>query len=385
MVCLKHCVHAASSVCTFIDKIPSAGTGKIGDQKRECYRALSSLEAGMGHFAEVIRLLSTVISGDHNWGPPNFWDLYNIADIYNQLGNYKVAKQMLARALVFVGDQAELQARLFNLPTSIGWVADLEASGKILAHQHQVLAKYFWEGNKVIANFHYALGALTFALIDGDVKASRMALTDVIKSRFPGETNPPTNTPIFHGLAILSFLEGNTDEAKRLLLLGTKSKEVDSYMAIDCAIVLLREGSLDTARKILRDFQVLVKSLFHVIPVKVQGQLLYVYGMLELASRDFAQAYRIFEVTKNHCESINEYHIRALSTRAMGELAHLQPDLISTDAKADMHFEETVSICVEAGIVPTLLYRQFHLVFVGSAPPATYEKWPRFLEQVATP
>jgi len=103
---------------------------------------------------------------------------------------------------------------------------------------------------------------------------------------------------------------------------------------------------------------------------------LYASGVVKLLSNDLTEACRLFDETKKYCEAQHEYQIRAFSTRALGEVSYIQKDMPA----ARGHFEDTVAICEEAGIVPSLLYRSASRAFLNKAPPATYEGWGLFIQ-----
>ena len=89
------------------------------------------------------------------------------------------------------------------------------------------------------------------------------------------------------------------------------------------------------------------------------------------ASRHFLDAQQLFAKTKEYYMAQQELLIRTFSMRAMGEIAYLQKD--STYVKA--YFEETASICHDAGIILELLYRRSSLAFFNKVPPATCDGW----------
>jgi ATP/maltotriose-dependent transcriptional regulator MalT len=138
------------------------------------------------------------------------------------------------------------------------------------------------------------------------------------------------------------------------------------------AMIMLAEGKFEEARDHVRNVMQDATRLGQVTG-ELQWRSGYISGLIELISGQLPEARQFFETTKQVAETQGEFHFRAFCTRALGEVAFLEKDLL----RARAHFEDTRSICASAGIVPELLYR---CMFYNKPLPDTCRGWTLFLE-----
>lgn len=293
------------------------------------------------------------------------------ADTRVLLGQYRAAQQLLessqfSEAWTVAG--VFEKGRLASIRADMKQCTDTQITGVSLAELYREAEDFEASTDSKAANISRRLAAFSPALIENNTRASRA-----------------TGKLLNLELAQLALVEGSLEEAERFLNLARASFQKYNHMPLATSMLLFRailammQGNLDGAKSLIEQGKEESKNhtfLSH----DCQWLSLYTSAALELVSGRLVEAGMMFERTQKYCEAQDEFHVRAVTLRAMGEVAYLQQDT----ERARSYFEQTVKICEEAGIVPALLYRRYNSnfsgIFYSIALPVTCHGWLLFLQ-----
>jgi tetratricopeptide (TPR) repeat protein len=307
-----------------------------------------------------------------------------MADVRLLLGQYKAALLLLYRVQESdVWSHANVFDKAYALYI-LGHAkqcTDVEITGVELAAIFQESYQlYSTVGEHWNANLAIAAVAFAFVLIGEDLDTAQTGLEQALSSLQMSGQNESDALNIFQYLAAIAAERGEI-EATRQYLTVSRMYSIQKNILSHATVILLYLAMCAASRGDLGNAEALIaqaneEAKTHTIwSHNYRWLSLYCSGVVELVSNRLTEAQRFFQETKMYCEAQQQFQFRAFSARAMGEIAYMQKNMVTAQA----HFSETVKICEEAGIVPSLLYRRADLFFFRNAPPATYEGWPLFL------
>ena len=359
--------------------------------KLDCFYSMSSMARVHGSFVEALEFQKIMYDLAQEAGEEDQM-LFSIQEMANTrlwLGQYRAAWKLLEDPkVVEISTHAHSFQKGYRalITGDLKQCTDTQLTGASLAALYQESSRYFKADDSLFnAGIGVANAAYAYTLIDKDLHTSRNNLESAISYSLKSENDAYLPYHLSY-LAAVASIEGEAGEAKQLLNLA----RVD-FMRMDrlsdatrallaLTIYTLAQGEFSEAEDLLN--QAYEESKAHpFIAHQCRWWIIYTSGALALVTGGFAEAYQLFKEAKRDCERHQEFQIRAFCTRAMGEVAYLQKNM----NLATTHFEETMKICEDAGIVPGLLYRRMGaLVFLAHAPPATYKGWFLFLQRYFT-
>jgi tetratricopeptide (TPR) repeat protein len=355
--------------------------------KLRCYRALAVLANRQNDFANALQLeqrrynLAVEVESKEIAFDATGWS----ADYYRVLGQYSAAQAVLDQAIAspdwptanertrahFILTRAFIKQCIDIQLTSPGFATMFDESRRLAEAAGDVSGM-----DLAIAEEHHSLG-----LIAGDWTSARSNLEASIATILKTDPGRPSLCYFFTYLAAVAWVEGKMDEARQSLnnaqryfvLAGSFGAAQGALLTQ--AMIILAEGKFEQAREHVRKVMKDATSLGQAAG-ELQWLSGYTSGLIELISGQLPEARQFFETTKQVAETQDEFHFRAFCTRALGEVAFLEKDVL----RARAHFEDTRSICASAGIVPELLYRQSRHMFYNKPLPDTCRGWTLFLE-----
>ena len=383
---LRHCKPRPTCLGPMILAVNGSSSHNVNVAKMRAFHQLAHLAYRQSNYLEALESYKTTFelaqASDRKYD--GLYAILRLAEARRMLGQFSAAKQILEyveSTRSWKGATPHLKAYATLIWGTIKPCIDIETTGLSLATLFEELkGSYKVAGNLPSADICGAQGAFAVALIDGNTADARMTLESAI-SALP--TKWPSASHYFSHLAAVAFMEGKFGESRQLLnlargmLLGEKRITDANRILLALAVVMISEGKLGDATSLIAQAGEELK-MQGVFSHEHRWLALYTSALVELGSWRLQEAYQGFEETKRYCESQQEFHIRAFSTRGMGEIAYFQKEF----RRAETHFEGTAMICGEAGIVPELLYRRSDLAFFNGTLPATYEGWPDFLRRM---
>ena len=382
---LHHLKSRSTCLRPVIDAIDGSRSPAMKAAKIDCFHELAQLAFLQSNYLESLELFRLTYDLAQEAGSKiqALDSILNMADTHSLLGQYRIAQQLLETVQASENWSAALPHHKAYLANTWGFVkqsSDAQITGASLATFFKESERLFrisetqlWDGELSAAQSAFAL-----ALVDKNMDAARAALeSGITENRDRGGI-----CYFFFSLACLSFMEGKREDAKRLLNLSRAGYIRGNWMTeatfilLDLAVIATAEGKFDDAKDLIKRSREELR-IHGIVSAENQWLTLYTSGVVEFASGHLPEAQQLFAQAKAYCTAQQEFQIRAFSTRAMGEIAHLQKDA----ARAKAYFEETVLICHDAGIIPELLYRRSSQAFLNNAPPTTCEKWSHFLRQ----
>ena len=380
---LRHCKPRPTCLGPMILAVNGSSSDRVHVAKMRAFHQLAHLAYRQSNYLEALESYRTTFDLAQAAGRKydGLYAILRLAEAQRMLGQFSAAKQVLEWAETtrsWMGATPHLKAYAALIWGTIKPCVDVETTGRSLAPLFEELhVSYKAAGNLPSADMCCAQGAFAVALIDGNTADARTTLESAI-SAFPA--NWPSASHYFSHLAAVAFMEGKFEESRQLLnlargmLLREKRITNANRILLSLAVVMISEGKLGDATNLIVQAGEELK-MQGVFSHEHQWLALYTSALVELGSWRLQEAYRKFEETKRYCEAQQEFHIRAFSTRGMGEVAYLKKEF----RMAETHFEGTVAICGDAGIIPRLLYRRSDLAFFNGALSATYEGWQDFL------
>ena len=380
---LRHCKPRPTCLGPMILAVNGSSSPNVNVAKMRAFHQLAHLAYRQSNYLEALESYKTTFDLAQVAGRKydGLYAILRLAEARRMLGQFGAAKQVLEwveTTRSWKGATPHLKAYATLIWGTIKPCVDAETTGfslAVLFEELQVLYKV--TGNLPSADICGAQGAFAVALIDGNTADARTTLESTI-SALPAKW--PSASHYFSHLAAVAFMERKFEESRQLLnlargmLLEEKRITDANRILFALAVVTISEGKPGDATSLIAQAgeELKVQGVFS---HEHRWLALYTSALVELGSWRLQEAYRAFEETKRYCEGQQEFHIRAFSTRGMGEVSYLKKEF----GKAETHFGETVAICGDAGIVSGLLYRRNDLAFFNVALPAMYEGWPDFL------
>jgi tetratricopeptide (TPR) repeat protein len=355
--------------------------------KLRCVTALSILANGQNDFANALQLnqLQYNLAVELGLKETAFEAIRWSAVYYGILGRYYTAQTVLDQAVAspdWATANEESRAHVVLIRAFIKQCNDIQLTGPGLAKMFDESRRLSEAtGDVSCTDLAIAAGNLSSGLIAGDWTSARSGLEASIATILKTDPSRPSLCFFFDYLAAVAFVEGNMDEARQLLNNAQRHYVLSSRFGkaqrvlLTQAIIMLAEGKFEEAREHVRKVMKGATSLGQAVP-QLHWLSGYISGLIELISGQLSEARQLFEKTKQFAESQDEFHFRAFCTRALGEVAFLENDLL----RARAHFEDTRLICASAGIVPELLYRSALHLFYNKPLPDTCGGWTLFLE-----
>ena len=355
--------------------------------KLRCYTALSVLANRQSNLANALQLaqLEYNLAMQLEQKEITFKAIRWSAEYYRVLGQYNTAQTVLNQAIAspdWATADDETRGHFALTRAFIKQCNDIQltcpGSAKMFDESRRLAEA---AGDVEGTDLAIAQGNISSGLIASDWTSARSSLEASIATILKANTGCPSLCFFFDCLATVALVEGKMDEARQSLnsaqryfvlsgMFGAAQREL-----LTQAIILLAEGNVEEARKHIRKVMKDATSLGQAA-CQLQWLSGYILGLIELFSCQLPEVRQLFEKTKQFAETQGEFHFRALCTRALGEVAFLEEDLL----RARTHFEDTRSICVSAGIVPELLYRSSKLIFYSKLLPDACRGWTLFVE-----
>ena len=384
-LCLSTC--RSTSLRSVIDGLDTSLSPTRKILKLRCYTALSVLANRQSDFGTALQLerlkynLAVELGRKKAAFEATCWSAVH----YRVLGQYSTAQTVLDEAIAspdWATADEKTRARFLLTRAYMKQCNDIQLSGAGFARMFDESRRLFEAaGNVQGTDLATAEGNFSSGLIAGDWTSARSSLEASIGAILKTDPGRPSLGFFFYYLAAVALIEGKMDEARQSLstaqrhfvLLGSAGKAQGALLTQ--AMIMLAEGNLEEARKHVRK---VMKDTTSLGQAAGQLELLsgYASGLIELISGQLPEARQLFDKTKQFAENQGEFRLRAMCTRALGEVAFLEEDLL----RARTHFEDTRSICASAGIVPELLYRQSRHIIYNKALPDACKGWTLFLE-----
>ena len=371
-----------------IDAVDGSRSLAMNAAKIECFHELAQLAFYQSNYLESLELsrLTYDLAQEAGLKIQALDSILHMADTHSLLGQGRIAQQLLETVQASGNWSAAMPYHKAYVASTWGFIkqsSDAQITGASLATFFKESERLFLISKNHLwdADLSAAQSAFALALVDKNMGAARAALESGITEN--GDRDGICY--FFFSLACLSFMEGKREDAKRLLNLSRASyiranwKTEATFILLDLAVIATAEGRFDDAKDLIKRSGEELK-IHGIVSAENRWLTLYTSGVVEFASGHLPEALQLFAQAKAYCTAQQEFQIRAFSTRAMGEISYLQKDSAGTKA----YFEETVSICHDAGIIPELLYRRSSQAFLNNAPPTTCEGWPHFLRRSAT-
>ncbi|KAG5336315.1 hypothetical protein C0989_012183 [Termitomyces sp. Mn162] len=352
---------------------------QVSLEKGSCLFAISTLLRWIGQKAEAKETFANaqeVLLETRKHGRARLIGVdWAVALIYIEQSNYQAAEKLLRTALKRLSDtfrpNRDLQVLLrFGLAQIKMFKGDPHASEDffeaLLAYRtvvedpNVVIPCYCEAGYAQLHDGHLDTAKRYFeeakAIVDEDsIEGSVMSLL---------------------GSAEMADYEGDHTEAKllRAQALEIIQKMPDhtvafvNEMTAILAGYLAMEGDAGEARKLI----IPAVANASKYPSQHAVRCKYIAGMIYLIDRDFDKARNHFQETVEECVSVEELRIRALSERALGEVAVVEGDL----SVAKKRFEVTTDLCKEMGIQKECLYRNLKCYI----PNDTFNGWKLYQE-----
>ncbi|KAH7890260.1 hypothetical protein F5I97DRAFT_1834041, partial [Phlebopus sp. FC_14] len=208
-----------------------------------------------------------------------------------------------------------------------------------------------------------ALSAFMVGAVDGDWSAARVLLDEWLDS----DTDIENHGPYFYGLVPIAFMQGQLEEARRHLCRARewcrskKGGQLQTHRTlVEEALIASHRGQFQHATDMLGHAALSLEEISSKHPSPVNESLvLYASALNALFAHAHANANELadartrFERVREVCARRGEVHLRAQSTRALGEIAALE----GHGERAEMWFGECVGLCGMMGVPPSLLYR----------------------------
>jgi tetratricopeptide (TPR) repeat protein len=355
--------------------------------KLRCYAALCALANGQNDFANALPLGQLLYNLAVELGLKKIAidTIQWIAECHRLLGQYGAAQAVLDQAIAspdWPTADERTRAHLVLTRAFIKQCNDIPLTGPGFAKMFDESRRlYEAAGDVRAADLAIAAGNLSSGLIASDWTSARSNLEASIATILKTDPGRPSLCYFFNYLAAVAWVEGKTDESRQSLnnaqryfvLAGAPGAAQRALLTQ--SMIMLAEGNFEEAREHVRKVMKDATSLGQAAS-ELQWLSGYISGSIELISGQLSEARRFFENTKQFAGTQGEFHVRAFCTRALGEIAFLENDLL----RARAHFEDTQLICASAGIVPELLYRSaLHLLYSKPLPDAC-RGWTLFLE-----
>ncbi|KIJ64022.1 hypothetical protein HYDPIDRAFT_28916 [Hydnomerulius pinastri MD-312] len=364
----------STSLRPVIDGLDVSLSPRLKKLKLRCYDAVSILANKRGDYADALQLeqLRYNLVVELGLKETKIEAIRWSAEYYRLLGQYSAAQTVLDKATAFpewATTDERTRAYFITIQACIKLSNDIQLTGPGLAKmldESRRLAEA--AGDVDGADLAMAAQNILFGLLASDWASARSSLEASIVTIL--KTDP--------GLA---FVEGKMDEARQLLNNAQRHYVLYGMFGnvhcalLDQAMITLAEGNFEEARKHVKKVMQGAASLGQA-SAELQWLSGYISGSIELMSGQLPEAHQFFEKTREFAETQGKFHIRAFCTRALGEVAFLEEDLL----RARAYFEETRSICGSAGIVPELLFGQIQHIFYSRSLPGTCRGWTLFLE-----
>jgi len=368
-----------------IDAVDSSRSLTMNAVKIQCFHELAQLCFLQSNYLESLELsgLTYDLAQEAGLKIQALDSILHMADTHCLLGQDRIAQQLLETVQASENWSAAMPYHKAYVVSTWGFIkqcSDAQITGASLAAFFRESERLFRVGETYLwdADLSGAQSAFALALVDKNMGAARV----VLESAITENCDRDSICYFFFSLACLSFMERKLEDAKRLLNLSRASYIRANWMTeatfilLDLAVIATAEGKFDDAKDLIKRSREELR-IHGIVSAENQWLTLYTSGIVEFASGHFLEAQQLFEQAKEYCIAQQEFQIRAFSIRAMGEIAYLQKD----SARAKAYFEETVSTCHDAGIIPELLYRRSSQAFFNNAPPTTCEGWPHFLRR----
>jgi tetratricopeptide (TPR) repeat protein len=377
----------STSLRPVIDGLDTSLSPTRKNFKLWCYGALASLANRQCDFANALQLEQLKYNLAVELGLKNtaFKAMRWSAAYYRILGKYSTAQAILDQAIAspdWVTANKESRAHVVFIRGFIKQCNDIQLTGPGFANIFDESRRlYKAAGNVMDRDLAIAAGNLSPGLIACDWTAARSNLEASIATILETDPGRPSLCYFFNYLAAVAWVEGKMDESRQSLnnaqryfvLAGVPGAAQRALLTQ--SMIMLAEGKFEEAREHVRKVMKDATCLGQVAG-ELQWLSGYTSGLIELISGQLSEAHQFFENTKQFAGTQGEFHVRAFCTRALGEVAFLENDLL----RARAHFEDTQLICASAGIVPELLYRSALHLFYSKPLPDTCRGWTLFLE-----
>jgi tetratricopeptide (TPR) repeat protein len=349
-----------------------------------CYTALAFLANRQNDLANALQLeqLRYDLAVELELKETAFEAIRWSADYYRRLGQYSTAQAVLDRAITspyWATADDESRAHFVLTRAFIKQCNDILLTCPGFANMPDESRRLYGAAAGVPGtDLATAEGNILSCLIASDWTAARSSLEAFITTILKADPGRPSLCYLFCDLAAVAYVQGEMDVAtqslnnvqRHFVLAGSFGTARRALLTQ--AMIMLAEGKFEEARDHVRKVMQDATRLGQVTG-ELQWRSGYISGLIELISGQLPEARQFFETTKQVAETQGEFHFRAFCTRALGEVAFLEKDLL----RARAHFEDTRSICASAGIVPELLYR---CMFYNKPLPDTCRGWTLFLE-----
>ena len=374
----------STSLRPVIDGLDTSPSSTRKGLKLRCYSALAVLANKQNDFANALQLeqLRYKHAVELELKETAFEAIQWSADYYRMLGQYSTAQTVLDQVIAspdWATADEETRAHFVFIRAFIKQFNDIRLTAPDFAKMFDE-SRHLAEaaGDVMSTDLAMAEGNLSPGLIAGDWTSARSSLEASITTILKTDPGRPSLCYFFHYLAAVAYVEGKLDEARQSLNNAQRHFVLAGMFGaaqgalLTQAMIMLAEGNFEEAREYVRKVMKDATSLGQAVP-QLQWLSGYISGLIELISGQLSEACQFFEKAKQLAETQGEFHVRAFCTRALGEVAFLEGDLL----RAKAYFEDTRSICASAGIVPELLYKDF---FYKKSLPDTYGGWTLFLQ-----
>ena len=371
-----------------VHRVDTSRSSLATGAKFTCFYKLSTLAFTLFTFVEVIKVQEATYELSETLGQEDIMLLSTcaMANAWHLLGQHRKGLKLAQRAQEITkgkGVTPFLRGTLALVLAYTQECVDANATGSSVSDLFYESARSLREGgNTWAANLALADSHFAFALIGDNTELARTELKKMYDTvHRTKDTLAPTLSFL---LASASFLEGKFNEADSQLIEAREACKLNEMMPFASIMLLARAilaaslvpSHVDNARNLIAQAKEEAGTYNFVSHIS-RWVTLYVSGIVEFAADQMDEAYGYFRETEVYCKAHDEFRFRAFSTRAMGEIAYMQGE----HYEADLHFQETWYLCMDAGIIPSLLYRPSFFVFCRHSRPATCEGWPRFLEK----
>ncbi|KAF5368697.1 hypothetical protein D9615_010312 [Tricholomella constricta] len=347
--------------------------------KVSCLLVLSVLQIEVGQFAEAQEVLNATHKLSVICGSKRYTRLAEcaIAEAYASVGNYIVAESMYESAMkrqthsfFKTEEDRQIDACIYR---GLGVVRMLR--GKPGA------SEFFVRGLPLLQRLGDTKGVRQMKcvagyaeLLAGNNDKARESFESAMEN-YEEDDDYQLHVTVLMSMVEVAHRQGNTKDAKefRDRLGGVFQRaDINSPYAISGRAILAAhtalEGNIAQARE---EIYSLVESATKSINTNVVNSF-YLAGCIELLDNNFVKAAEMFQQTIDFCKTFSEYYFCARAERALGEIAVLDKDFASANAR----FTEAKALCDFMGVPTNCLYYD-HACYTLSD---RFEGWTLFQE-----